>query len=97
MVWRETSAETTLVEGEGEMEEDDADEREREGERWAASDAGEGDECDDVTWEGGDGEEVETASVGGEEKVERGIGGREGETSWREVWSTLVSDPTSQE
>ena len=31
------------------MEEDDADAREREGERWAASDAGEGDECDDVT------------------------------------------------
>ena len=49
MVWRETSAETTLVEGEGEMEEDDADAREREGKRWAASDAGEGDECDDVT------------------------------------------------
>ncbi len=49
MVCRETSAETTLVEEEGEMEEDDADAREREGERRAASDAGEGDECDDVT------------------------------------------------
>ena len=35
--------------------------------------------------------EVASASVGGEEKVERGIGGKEEETSWREVWSTLDS------
>jgi hypothetical protein len=97
MVWRETSAETTLGEEGGEMMEDDADAREREGERWAASDAGEGDECDEVTWVGGDGVEVESASVAGEEEVERDIGGKEGETSWREVWSTLVNDPTSQE
>ena len=40
--------------------------------------------------------EVGRGSVGGEGGVERGVRGREGETSWREVCSTLLSDPTSQ-
>ena len=35
--------------------------------------------------------------MGSEGKVERGVRGEAGETSWREVWSTLLSDPTSQE
>jgi hypothetical protein len=97
MVWRETSAETTFVGEEEEMEEDDADVREREWERGAASGAEEGDECDEVTWVGRDGGEVERGSAGSEGMVERGGGGKDGETSWREVWSTLLSDPTSQE
>ena len=49
MVWRETSAELTSVEEEEEMEDDDANVREMEVKRGAASDAGDGDECDEVT------------------------------------------------
>ena len=48
MVWRETRAEL-LVEEDVEMEEDDAEVREKEGGRGAASDAGGGDECNEVT------------------------------------------------
>jgi hypothetical protein len=96
MVWRETSSEL-LVEEEEEMEEDDADVREKEGGRGVASDAGEGDECNEVGWVGRGGVGVGRGSMGSEGKVERGVGGKEGETSCREVWRTLLSDATSQE
>ena len=49
MVWRETSAEMTPEEEEEEMEDGDADAREVEEVRGAASVAGGGDECNEVT------------------------------------------------
>ena len=41
--------------------------------------------------------EVERGSMGSDEKERKGVGGRGEVVSWREVCSTLVSDPTSKE
>jgi hypothetical protein len=92
-VWRET----VVVEDVEEKEEDGADARERGGGRGAASDAGEGDECGEVTWVGRRGLGTGRESMGREAKGDIGRRGKGEGRSWREVWRTLLREATRWE
>src|SRR5271170_4935778 len=93
MVGREPSVPAGLMEREVGMGGDDADAREEEGGRRAASDAGEGDACGDMTFVV-EGVLVEVVgSVGGERRVEEGERVRAGlvsQLSWLRIFRPLT-------
>jgi hypothetical protein len=83
------------MEGEVGMEGDDADASEEGGGRGAASDAGEGEECGDMTFVGGRVMVQAGGSMGGEGIGEKGgtvVGEREGQVI---MWATLDIADTS--